>query len=188
MAEERRDYAILISLYMREEAEVMASALRAEGIDAFVGNRHHANVDWGWVIALGGMQVFVPRAKLAEAREAIRARLRDVAGNPDQDAEPTKRRDRWKVWTVIIVTLLLPVGGLTAHTIDEHRNRVAFQAEVDEFIGFNEELRRVYSDADRAFCEKNPDSLIDQTWDGVTVTRTCSDLLAQAWPRMTDSR
>jgi hypothetical protein len=38
MSDERRDYAILVRLYMREEAEVMASALRAEGIDAFIGN------------------------------------------------------------------------------------------------------------------------------------------------------
>ncbi len=45
LSDERLDYAILISLAMREDAEVMACALGAEGIDAFVGNRHHANVD-----------------------------------------------------------------------------------------------------------------------------------------------
>lgn len=133
MSGEQRDYAILISLSMREEAEVMASALRAEGTDAFVGNRHHANVDWGWTIALGGMQVFVPRAKLQEAKEAIRTRLKDAAETPDPEAEPTRRRDRWKVWAVIAVSLFLPIGGLTAHTLDGHMNQIASQSDMEEW-------------------------------------------------------
>lgn len=139
-----QDYAILISLYMREEAEVMASALRAGGIDAFVGNRHHANVDWGWTIALGGMQVFVPRAKLAEAREAIRSRLKEAAEAPDPHAEPTKRRDRWKVWVVIVVSFLLPVGGMTAHTMDQSRQELAVQsAMMESFQAYVQERARL---------------------------------------------
>ena len=55
MSEDKRDYAVLISLAMREEAEVAAAALRADGIDAFVGNAHHANVDWLYTLALGGL-------------------------------------------------------------------------------------------------------------------------------------
>ena len=58
MADERLDYAVLISLLMREEAEVMASALRAEGIDAFLGNLHQASWNWGYVIAFGMVQAF----------------------------------------------------------------------------------------------------------------------------------
>ena len=130
---EQRDYAILVSLLMREEAEVMASALRAEGIDAFVGNHNHANVDWGWTIALGGMQVFVPRTKVQEAKDVIRARIREAAETPDPEAEPTRRHDRWKVWAVMVAAFFLPIGGLTAHTLDEHLRRQSFQIEMPEF-------------------------------------------------------
>ena len=126
---ERRDYGILVSLHMREEAEVMASALRAEGIDAFVGNRHHANVDWGWTIALGGNQVFVPAGKIDQARTLIRARIQEAAEHPDPDVEPARRHDRWKVWLVIVVSFLLPVGGLTANNLDEHINLQALERE-----------------------------------------------------------
>lgn len=132
MDAEQRDYAILVSLLMREEAEVMASALRAEGIDAFVGNRHHANVDWGWTIALGGMLVFVPRARLQEAKEVIRGRIREAADTPDPEAEPTRRHDRWKIWAVMVAAFFLPIGGITAHTLDEHLSRQSFQARMSE--------------------------------------------------------
>lgn len=148
MSAERRDYAILISLSMREEAEVMASALRAEGIDAFVGNVHHANVDWGWTIALGGMQVFVPASSLAEARDVIRARLSEVAKSPDPEAEPATRRDRWKAWTVLgsaFGLALFGAGGLTAHTVDEYHNRVAFQKAVSSDF---------WRDMEIAYCEE----------------------------------
>lgn len=141
MDAERRDYSILISLLMREEAEVMASALRAEGVDAFVGNTHHANVDWGWTVALGGMQVFVPTNKIDEAKGLIRARLKEAADTPDPEAEPTRRRDRWKAWAVIVVSFLLPVGGMTAHTMDEIRQQVAFQAEMAESVRAYAEMR-----------------------------------------------
>lgn len=141
---EQRDYAILVSLLMREEAEVMASALRAEGIDAFVGNHNHANVDWGWTIALGGMQVFVPRTKVQEAKDVIRARIREAAETPDPEAEPTRRHDRWKVWAVMVAAFFLPIGGLTAHTLDEHLIRQSFQIEMPEFFrAFEQELARL---------------------------------------------
>jgi hypothetical protein len=103
MADERRDYAILVSLYMREEAEVMASALRADGIDAFVGNSQNAYFNWHYIIALGGLQVMVPRAKLEEARDAVRARIADAPAFYADDSEtaPVRRRDRYKLWMVI---------------------------------------------------------------------------------------
>jgi hypothetical protein len=102
--DERLDYAVLISLYTREEAEVMASALRADGIDAFIGNTNHSGVNWFYLIALGGLQVMVPRLRIADAKAAVRERLRDGADNfPEEKIE---RRGRWKAW----VTLGLMVG------------------------------------------------------------------------------
>lgn len=141
MTEERLDYAILISLSMREEAEVMASALRAEGIDAFVGNRHHANVDWGWIIALGGMQVFVPRLKIDEAKTVIRTRIKEASELPDPEAEPTRRRDHWKIWSVIAGGFVLGWFGIyasTSTTLDADRARQAQTAEWqrDSALGF----------------------------------------------------
>lgn len=125
-----RDYAILASLSMREEAEVVASALRADGIDAFVGNAHHANVDWGYTLALGGLQVLVPRQKLDEARDAIRERVREAA--MADDGEPVRRRDRYKVWLVFAGFVVLGFfgieGAVASHQFDEQRNRLLDQA------------------------------------------------------------
>jgi hypothetical protein len=100
VSDERRDYAILISLAMREEAEVMASALRADGIDAFVGNDYHANNDWWSTLAQGGLQVFVPRLKLVAARDAMRDRIALADVLPAQ--EQSRRRDRWKAWILAL--------------------------------------------------------------------------------------
>jgi hypothetical protein len=113
LSDERLDYAILISLAMREEAEVMASALRAEGIDAILGNGLHMNTDWHLTLALGGVQVLVPGQKMEEARAVIRERIKDAAENPD--GEPVGRRDRWKLWAVIAFSWGLPtLVGLAA--------------------------------------------------------------------------
>ena len=124
MSDEPRDYAVLISLYMREEAEVMASALRAEGIDAFVGNAHHANVDWGWTIALGGMQVFVPRSRIDDAKSAMRARWKEASENPE--GEPVKRRDRYKAWLVI--------GGYLGTVVFYNWASQAYQEQEQRFV------------------------------------------------------
>jgi hypothetical protein len=101
MADERSDYAILTTYLMREEAEVAAAALRAEGVDAFLSPGFHATYNWHYIIALGGLKVFVPFQRLEEARDIIRRRLTDAADKPDPEAEPTGRRDRWKVWAII---------------------------------------------------------------------------------------
>jgi hypothetical protein len=98
MADERRDYAVLISLMMREEAEVAAAALRADGIDAFIGNTNHSYFNWFHVLALGGLQVMVPRGKQAEAKRLRRERISENAG-VELD-EPVQRRDRWKAWLI----------------------------------------------------------------------------------------
>lgn len=105
MSDAQLDYAILISLSTREEAEVMASALRADGVDAFVGNAQHVQANWFYALALGGLQVMVPRSRIAEARALMRERLRDNA-----DAYPEEqvgRRDRWKLWLVVMVVYSL---------------------------------------------------------------------------------
>jgi hypothetical protein len=142
MISEKLDYAILISLAMREEAEVMASALRAEKIAAFVGNAHHANVDWGWTLALGGMQVFVPHAKIQEAKDAIRRRIKEAAEHPDPEAEPTRRRDHWKVWALVGGSYLLAgfgIPGSTSSTLDGDRMNQVQQAEMQRqnALGFD---------------------------------------------------
>lgn len=105
MSEERRDYAVLVALATREEAEVVASALRADGIDAFIGNSNHAYTNWGHIIALGGLQVLTPAARIGEARQLLRDRIRDHA--EDRDGEPIRRRDRYKLWVIVGGWILL---------------------------------------------------------------------------------
>ena len=58
----------------------MALALRAESIDAFDVNRHHANVDLGWTIALAGLQVMAPTDRFDDAKAAMRTRRREAGG------------------------------------------------------------------------------------------------------------
>ena len=123
MSDERRDYAILVQLYMREEAEVMASALRAEGIDAFIGNSQHAYFNWHYVIALGGLQVMVPRNRIDEAKAALRVRWQEAAENPE--GEPVKRRDRWKLWLVI--------GGYVSLTVFYYWANHAYQEQLQRW-------------------------------------------------------
>jgi hypothetical protein len=96
--DERLDYAVLISLMTREEAEVMACTLRADGVDAFIGNVNHATLEWLLVPAFDGLQVLVPRPKLSEAKAAIRARLHENAVAPEEVEDRAVRRDRWKMW------------------------------------------------------------------------------------------
>jgi hypothetical protein len=55
MREDRLDYAVLISLMMREEAEVASATLRAEAIDAFIGKSNHAYAEWLLVPAFNGV-------------------------------------------------------------------------------------------------------------------------------------
>jgi len=162
MSDGRRDYAILASLSMREEAEVVASALRADGIDAFVGNAHHANVDWGYTIALGGMQVLVPREKLDEAREAIRERVSEAA--KADDGEPVRRRDHYKVWLVIAGYFVLGFfgiqGAVASHRFDEQRNLVMDRASLN-----TNAIADSIANGMRESCLQSPEGMI-HVWNG----------------------
>jgi hypothetical protein len=100
MSEEPIGYSVLVALYTREEAEVMASALRADGVDAFVEPNTHQGMTWLYTLGLGGLRVFVPRDQVEEARNLVRTRLSEFA---DADLEErVERRDRWKVWLIAI--------------------------------------------------------------------------------------
>ncbi len=68
---------------------------------------------------MGGMQVMVPRAKVKESKDVIRARISEAATNPAGEA--MKRRDGWKVWVVIAGSYVLWFFGInpgTANTLD----------------------------------------------------------------------
>ncbi len=98
---DEQGYAVLVSLYTREEAEVMASALRADGIDAFASPINHQGMTWLYTLALGGVQVFVPRTQIEESQTLVRERLRE-----NWDAEPEERvgrRDRWRIWLLAVM-------------------------------------------------------------------------------------
>ena len=110
MSDERRDYAVLVSLSTREEAEVAAAALRADGVDAFVGNAEMANTHWGTVQAMGGLQIMVPARMLSEAKNILRERL-SVADDDEEGYDPSKRKDRWKAW-VLLIWVVGPLVGI----------------------------------------------------------------------------
>ena len=184
MGEERLDCAVLISLSMREEAEVMASALRAEGIDAFVGNANHANVDWGWTLALGGMQVFVPRAKIQEAKDAIRVRIKEAAEHPE--GESVGRRDRWKLWAVIGFSLGLPaLAGLVAMWLPANDTydppapaMTPTERELPTYFAAPDNLTEVEQRAVlRDYCRDNKSESVISREDGVGYITPCVDLL-----------
>jgi hypothetical protein len=96
MSAERKDYAVLISLMTREEAEIAAGALRADGIDAFIGNSNHAYTEWLLTPALGGLQIMVPRNSVTEARGRLSERIRENAESVSTDR--LQRNDYWKLW------------------------------------------------------------------------------------------
>jgi len=182
VSDERRDYAILISLGMREEAEVMASALRAEGIDAFVAPLHHATYNWHLTIALGGLQVFVPRQKLQEAKDVIRARIQEAADNPE--GESVGRRDRWKVWTVIAGYFAF-AGYFYWLSNQEPREFVYAPAGAQRLVPVyfdpphdltELEQRLVLDD----YCLDNPALSVVSRQDGVASIVPCGDILAAA--------
>jgi Putative prokaryotic signal transducing protein len=103
MADNRDGYALLMSVSTREEAGVVVAALRAGGIPAILGNEHHANAMTFGTVALGGMQVMIPAAQIAEARELLSERLQGDWTEDDDEPAPPKRRDRWKAWLLLAV-------------------------------------------------------------------------------------
>ena len=99
MSGERKDYAVLISLMTREEAEIAAGALRADGVDAFIGNSNHAYTEWLCTVAFGGLQILVPRSQVDEAKNLLRERITANADAYPEDR--VRRRDRWKLWMLL---------------------------------------------------------------------------------------
>jgi hypothetical protein len=100
-------YAVLVSLYTREEAEVMASALRADGVDAFACPSNHQGMAWLYTLGLGGVRVFVPHEQIEESRALVRERLRENA--EVEPEERVSRRDRWRVWA--LAAMLYGING-----------------------------------------------------------------------------
>lgn len=182
MTEERLDYAILISLAMREEAEVMASALRAEGIDAILGNGLHVNTDWHLTLALGGVQVLVPGDKIAEAREVTRERIQEAAAHPE--GEPVSRRDRWKLWAVIAGSWGLPaLVGLVAMWLPaddtyDLPEPVVTHAELPAYFAAPDNLTEAAQRAVlRDHCRDNPTDAVISREDGMGYVTPCIDVL-----------
>lgn len=96
------------------------AALRADGVEAFLGNAYHDSVMAIGTHALGGLQVMVPSMQLAEAKALLAARRQQASGDDawDDDAEdggaPRGRRDRWKAW-LLALFFIGPIGaGLIA--------------------------------------------------------------------------
>jgi hypothetical protein len=149
----------------------MVSALGAQGIDACVGNAHHANLDRGWIIALGGMQLLAPHSRIDDTKAALHARWKEVSENPE--GEPTKRRDRYKIWLVIIGFLLLSVSGVAlsgAHTLRP-------DASLPGAGGGVQTSERKISE-----CRKDPASSVYDTADGCALTCEKTDDLARRRP------
>ena len=179
MSEERLDYAILISLAMREEAEVMASALRAAGIDAFVSA---ISYNWHMTLAFGCVQVFVPWAKLDEAKQVIRERIKEAAAHPE--GEPVGRRDRWKLWAVIaaswglptlvgLLAMWMPAGDsdFASAPIALPPERVTYFAAPDYLNAAEQRLVL------RDYCLGNPNDMVISREDGMGYITPCSDVL-----------
>lgn len=52
---------------LMEEALIVHAALLNGGFDATIDNYHHASMDWGSIIALGGITIRVPEKELWRA-------------------------------------------------------------------------------------------------------------------------
>ena len=182
MADERLDYAILISLAMREEAEVMASALRAEGIDALVGNGQHINSDWHLTLALGGVQVLVPRQKLEEAKVTLGALLDEARAHSED--EPVGRRDRWKLWAVIGVYTGLPAllalvaMAWPAPDVQEVVTPEPTAREAEVYFAAPEDLsEHEQRGVLRDYCRDRPNHTVISREDGMGYVTPCPDVM-----------
>lgn len=154
----------------------MASALRAHGIDACVGNAHHANLDRGWRIALGGVQLSAPHNLIYDAKAALQARWKKASEIPE--CEPARRRDRYRIWLVVIGFRLLSFSGVAlsaAHTLRPDLDMQAFQVPAAEFA--QEASERMIAE-----CRKDPASSLYDTADGCALTCEEIDHLARRRP------
>ncbi len=106
MEDGSNDYVLLLSLATREEAEVVAAAFRADGVDAFVERTNHLGMEWFYALALGGVRIFAPRSQAVESKQLIRERIEENANAfADERVAP---RDRWKIWLLIAWLYGLP--------------------------------------------------------------------------------
>jgi hypothetical protein len=67
---------------------------------------------------LGGVQLLAPHNRIDDAKAALQARWKEASEIPE--CEPTRHRDRYRIWLVIIGFLLLSFSGValsTAHTL-----------------------------------------------------------------------
>lgn len=60
-------------VYDLPEAICLKSFLESQGIPTFINGLGHAQVDWWMIVALGGMEVFVPPRHVGEVRDYMRA-------------------------------------------------------------------------------------------------------------------
>jgi hypothetical protein len=91
-----------------------------------MGNVHHANLHRSRLITLGRMQLLASQNQIDDAKAALQARWKDASENPA--GEPTRHRDRYKIWLVVIGFLLLSfsvVALSTAHTLRPDMNMQA---------------------------------------------------------------
>lgn len=90
-----------------EEALVVRGLLDANGIEAWVGNRHHISSDRLSTPALGGVTLLVPTALLPEAHEAIESTERADPASQDKSASEHVS-PRWRFWLGILILFGTP--------------------------------------------------------------------------------
>lgn len=91
---------ILARLSTLSEAHILAGVLNQNGIETRLGEAEFATIYWFAIPALGGISVYVPSARLEEARKVI---IETVAIGADQiDAEfgPYEHPRRYGRWAV----------------------------------------------------------------------------------------
>jgi hypothetical protein len=125
---------------------------------------------------LGGVQLLAPHNRIYDAKAALQARWKEASENPE--CEPTRRRDRYRIWLVIIGFLLLSFSGValsTAHTLRPDLDMQAFQVPAAEFA-------QETSERMTAQCRKDPASSVYDTADGCVLTCEEIDHLARRRP------
>lgn len=99
-----------------EEAVVIASFLQANDIPAEVADRNMMQNEWMMNMALGG-RVVVPDAFEARAEELLSQAETSMEEVPEDElvtaaeevSEPLGRKDRWKVWSIVLFGMNLIV-------------------------------------------------------------------------------
>ncbi|MGE0237872.1 MAG: DUF2007 domain-containing protein [Parvibaculaceae bacterium] len=69
---------VLTATFNRPESEAVVSFLASEGIEAVVGERHHAAIHGDWLVALQGIRILVPEHEASRARHLLAAAAEPV--------------------------------------------------------------------------------------------------------------